>query len=231
MRPSSASPLFIGAPRFVERGTDNFGGTPRRFRRHAYVIWWIAHELIHRWSSHLSFRDPETGRIEPLFDDWCACHWSQWLHAPARHPVWRAFSDRPYREASVMGGRVWRDNSDGTFTRQNRSLPLATGLSDLDLYVMGVIPASQVRPTFLLRDVEETGTRGTVRARKVPVRIENIVAAMGPRAPSTTERQGRLPLGVYLLHEEKRPRPVHLRRARSVARAVETYFSEATGGR
>ena len=105
------------------------------------------------------------------------------------------------------------------------------GLSDLDLYVMGMIPPEEVRPTFLLRDVVETGTRGIVRATKVPVRIEDIVAAMGPRVPSAREQRKVFRLGVYLLHEDGRsPRAEWLARAQSFAESVSRYFHLATGG-
>ena len=131
-----------------------------------------------------------------------------------------------------MGGRVWQDNGDGTFTLQGKGWPLATGLSDLDLYVMGMIPPEEVKPTFLLRDVVETGTRGLVRATKVPVRIEDIVAVMGPRVPAASEQRKVFRLGVYLLHEDGRaPRAEWLARAQNVTRQVVKYFDLATGGR
>ncbi len=80
-----------------------------------------------------------------------------------------------------MGGAVWLDNGDGTFTQAEDGNPLPTGRSALDLYVMGMMPAAEVPDTFLLRDVQETNARRRVRATKVPVRIDDIVAAMGPR--------------------------------------------------
>lgn len=59
-----------------------------------------------------------------------------------------------------MGGNVWVDNGDGTFTRKEDGYPLPTGLSALDLYVMGMIPPTEVPDTFLLTDVQETHTWG-----------------------------------------------------------------------
>ena len=53
-----------------------------------------------------------------------------------------------------MGGAIWLDNGDGTFTRQRDNDPIAEGLSALDLYVMGMISPSEVPETFLLRDVQ-----------------------------------------------------------------------------
>lgn len=130
-----------------------------------------------------------------------------------------------------MGGGVWRDNGDGTFTKQDTGYPRAMGLSDLDLYIMGMIPPEDVRPTFLLRDVVETGTRGVVRATKVPIRIEDIVAALGPRVPSSSEQRKEFKLGVYLLHEDGRaPRADLLARAQNLTGDVVKYFRLATSG-
>ena len=222
----AAWPLYIGGPKSVESGVDG----DLEFHGHSIVVWWIAHELIHRWAAHLRFRNPVSGRIESLTNDGCACHWSEWLHAPVRHPVWRGYSDQAYPESSVMGGRLWEDNGDGTFTRQRRGL-LADGLSDLDLYVMGMIPPEEVRPTFLLRDVSETDRRRVVRATKVPVRIEDVVAAMGPRVPAASGQRKEFRLGVYLLHEDGRaPREDLLARTRSVMEETVKYFTLATGG-
>ena len=218
---------YIGGPRWVESG-DHYG---RDFHGHSYGVRHVAHELVHRWSSNLEFRNPRTRRTETLTDG-RSSHWSNWLHAPARHPVWSGYSTQQYSTASVMGGSIWQDNGDGTFTEQDKGYPRAMGLSDLDLYAMGMIPPEEVRPTFLLRDAVETGTRGVFRATKVPVRIEDIVAALGPRVPSASEQRKVFRLGVYLLHEDGRPpRAEWLARAQNVTRQVVKYFDLATGGR
>ena len=130
-----------------------------------------------------------------------------------------------------MGGNVWVDNDDGTFTARGNSYPLATGLSALDLYVMGLIPADRVPDTFVLRDVRKVDWN-RVRATKVPVRIEDVVSAMGPRLPGANASRKEFRLGVYLLHEDhRRPRPDLLHRAKGVSDAVADYFARATGGR
>ena len=182
---------------------------------------------MHRWSAHLSFRNPHTGQIEPLGPT----HWKEYVHAPAAHPVWPGFADTPYVGASVMGGNVWRDNGDGTFTEMNPYTGLPTGLSALDLYAMGMIPASEVPDTFILRDVEETPTHDTVRATKVPVRIEDIIAAMGPRAPNAVTERKDFRLGIYLLHENNRPPSASdVQHAASISAATIDYFDLATAG-
>ena len=131
-----------------------------------------------------------------------------------------------------MGGKVWMDNADGTFTWVNLEAGLPRGLSALDLYVMGMIPAAQVPDTFLLRDVEETETRGRFKATKVPVRIDDIVAAMGPRVPAADASRKEFRLGVFLLHEDGRPpRADLLQRAQTITTSISDYFAVATGGR
>ena len=47
-----------------------------------------------------------------VFGNYCRCHWRRDLHLPAAFP-WHADEAGP---RSLMGGRYWRDNGDGTFT-------------------------------------------------------------------------------------------------------------------
>ena len=223
-------PNFIGAPRFVETGVFR----DREFRDFALGIRWIAHEAVHRWAAHLQFRNPQTGHVEHLTDEGCRCHWSKRLHVPAVHAVGLGYASAPYPERSTMGGSFWLDNGDGTFTQAEDAYAfnLPTGLSALDLYVLGMIPATQVPDTFLLRDVEATETRGRFKATKVPVRIDDIVAAMGPRVPAVNASRKEFRLGVFLLHEDGRPpRADLLQRAQAITTAIPRYFATATGGR
>ena len=97
---------------------------------------------------------------------------------------------------------------------------------------MGMISADEVPDTFLLTDVQETGDHRPVRATKVPVRIEDIIAAHGPRLPSAEESRKEFRLGIYLLHPDDRPpRADLLARAHAVHAAVVDYFDLATDGR
>ena len=222
---------FIGAPAF---GYAN-ASQGYALRNYAPGIGWIAHEAVHRWAAHLRFRNPRSRRVENLFGDGCECHWNDYLHQPVVYPVWPGYSSGRYPEGSLMGNKLWTDNGDGTFTVEAPDVWPA-GLTALDLYVMGLIPADEVPDTFLLTDVEGTRTRlstgDTVRATKVPVRIEDIVAAMGPRVPAADTAQKEFTLGIYLLHEDGRPpRPELLERARAISMEVPEYFARATGGR
>ena len=223
----TANPIFVGAPLWAETGVAH----GRAFRNFSRGIAWVTHELTHRWVAHMQFRNPRSGRIEDLAGDGCRCHWSVWLHMPAVHPMWPRYANEPYDGQSINGGSVWQDNGDGTFTMVNNGLwMVTTGLSALDLYAMGMIPPEEVPDTFILRPAEGTWPGGTIRATKVPVRIEDVIAAMGPRVPAADESRKEFRLGVYLLHDGTTPRPDLLQRARDVSAAVAEYFFRATGG-
>ena len=88
---------------------------------------------------------------------------------------------------------------------------MARGLSALDLYAMGMIPAEDVPDTFILQVAEGTEPRETVRATKVPVRIEDVDRGRWGRAPPRAdESRKEFRLGVYLLHDGGAPRPALL---------------------
>lgn len=223
----SMAPQFIGGENLWRETGLGDNGHP--FRNFAEGIWWIAHETTHRWLAYMRFRNPLSGQIETLRSDFI--HWNYFLHSPAVYSVWPNFSGERYAEVSVNSGGVWTDNGDGTFTRQDDGTALARGLSALDLYAMGLIPPEEVPDTFILNIAEGTVPEGTVRATKVPVRIEDVIAAMGPRAPAADESRKEFRLGVYLMHDGMTPRPDLLQRARGVSAAVAEYFFRATGGR
>ena len=71
----------------------------------------------------------------------------QGLQAPVAFPY-----QRP-TEASPLGGGVWQDNFDGTFTQldDNYYVP-ATGWSYQDLYLMGLISEQEVPDSFILQN-------------------------------------------------------------------------------
>jgi len=80
----------------------------------------------------------------------------------------------------------WIENNDGTFT----SHPISRGefvFCDLDLYLMGLIPPSQVKPFFYIKN--PSGTGGTISGQKKQVTIDNIILANGQRVPDSSSSQ------------------------------------------
>ena len=192
----------------------------------------FVHEFSHTWTAFLSYE--KDGQREPLFGDDCHCHWRTDLHTAAAFP-WRATETM-----SVMGGRFWQDNGDGTFTPQTRDG--STGPSWLDLYAMGLAEATEVPDTFILRElevVEEVATTwpdgydgGLYRGRKEPVSIDQVVAAEGRREPGLGAAQTVFNAGfVYLLEPGQAPDAGLLGlHARYRDRVVE-HWRHVTGGR
>src|SRR5207247_8999994 len=79
-------------------------------------------------------------------------HWARGLQAPVAFPY-----QRPV-EASAMGGGVWQDNTDGTYTQLDDDYYVpATGWSYLDLYLMGLIAPAEMPDFFILRHLVPAG--------------------------------------------------------------------------
>ena len=155
----------------------------------------FAHELTHAWTAHLSYL--LNGERAPLFGQYCRCHWQRNLHVPAAFP-WHDGESGP---RSLMGGRYWQENTDGTFT------PIDGywngGHSWLDLYAMGLAEASEVPDMFIVRNAEPVTAGdwwGPHSGAKEVVTIDQIIAAEGPRVPSAAQSQKNFNAGfVYLL--------------------------------
>ena len=192
----------------------------------------FVHEFTHTWTAYLSFE--KDGRREPLFDESCNCHWRVDLHTAA------AFPRRATEAMSIMGGRFWQDNGDGTFTPHTRYN--SAGPSWLDLYAMGLARADEVPDTFILRDlevVEEVATTwpdghdgGLYRGRKEIISIEQIVAAEGPREPPAAAAQKAFNAAfVYLLEPGHAPNADLLRLHAAYRDTAIEHWSRVTGGR
>ncbi len=176
----------------------------------------LSHELLHRWAARVRFREPGGAPSAALLGR-DGSHWSYLLDS----------------DASVMYGSDWRDNGDGTFT----STATLKFWSPLDLYLAGFYGPDEVPPLTLLEapgvDVGQLPQVGaTVTATTRQVRIEDIVAAEGPRLPAAGEGQREFRLGFVFL-----TRPGSLVDSRAIAginrlrREIATRFAILTGGR
>ena len=192
----------------------------------------FAHEFTHVWTAYLSYN--RNGEREPLFGNYCRCHWRPDLHAPAAFP-WYEEETGP---RSLMDGRYWHDNGDGTFTPRDGRL--GGGHSWLDLYAMGLADASEVPDMFILRNLKaltqgngEDGYRGGVfTGDKEIVSIEQVIAAEGLRKPSAAESQKVFNAGfVYLLEPGKTPTGDLLDLHAEYRDKVVEHWSHITGGR
>jgi hypothetical protein len=190
-----------------------------------YGLAQIAHEMGHRWSAFVSARvGNETIPLGPT-------HWARGLHAPVAFPF-----QRP-TEASAMGGGVWQDNFDGTYTQLDDDYYVpATGWSYLELYLMGLITAAEVPDFFILRNLVAAGKdaqgRPIFKADRTKVTVQDVIAVEGPRVPDVTKAQKAFNTGIVIMVEKgMQPTQALIDRANGIRREWIEYFSITTGHR
>jgi hypothetical protein len=195
----------------------------------------VAHELGHRWSTRTrAIVDGDTIELRGEHVPWAmsgAAHWPSGLHTPVPHP----YHDGP--EASIMGGSNWQDNGDGTYTLLDRgSMVPADGFSYLELYLIGLLPASEVPPFFLLEGTERVGADDDGRpiftaANRIDITIDDIIAHNGPRVPAFEDSQrGFTTAVVAVVLPGQQPSPELLEQADAIRRGWVNYWSRVTGG-
>ncbi|HUI55592.1 MAG TPA: hypothetical protein VLY04_11505, partial [Bryobacteraceae bacterium] len=203
-----------------ERSTDG------RMLDYNYAMSQVGHEMGHRWSAFVSAKvGDETIRLSD------GAHWLPGLQAPVAFPY-----QRP-TEASAMGGGVWQDNFDGTFTQldDNYYVP-ATGWSYLDLYLMGLISAQEVPDFFILRNLVPAGRdpqgRPIYKANRTKITIQDVIAAEGPRLPDVYHSQRAFNTGMVVMVERgKKPGKELIERANGIRQQWMDYWWRTTGGR
>jgi len=189
-----------------------------------YAVGHLGHEFGHRWGAYVTAKvNGETMRLGP----WP--HWAPGLQAPVAFPY-----SLPV-EASTLGGAVWKDNGDGTYTqlRQGYFVP-AAGYSYLDLYLMGLIRAAQVPDFFILNNLVPTGSdssgRPVFKGDEVKVTIGDVIAAEGPRLPDADHSQRKFNTGIVVMVEHcRRPSAKLLKEAEGIRRQWIDYWDMVTG--
>jgi hypothetical protein len=191
-----------------------------------YAVGHLGHEFGHRWGAYVTAKvNGETIRLGP----WP--HWGPALQAPVAYPY-----SLPL-EASTLGGAVWRDNGNGTYTRLREGYFVpAAGYSYLDLYLMGLMSAAEVPDFFLLNKLVRSGTdvsgRPIYKADKVKLTVGDVVAAEGARLPDVDHSQRRFNTGIVVIVEHgRRPSQRLLREAAGISRQWITYWRTVTGHR
>ena len=136
-----------------------------------------------------------------------------------------------------MGGGAWQDNGDGTYTQLDDDFYVpATGYSHLDLYLMGLMPASDVPDFFLLRNLVAAGKdangKPIYRGDKVKITIQDVIAANGPRVPAYEQAQKQFNTGIVaIVLKGRTPSRELLERANGIREAWIAYWAKTTGGR
>jgi hypothetical protein len=190
-----------------------------------YAMSQLGHEMGHRWSAFVSAKvDGTTIPLGPV-------HWARGLQAAAAFPY-----QRP-TEASAMGGGVWQDNFDGTYTQLDDDYYVpATGYSHLDLYLMGLISAAEVPDFFILRNLAPAGKDANghpmFKAGRSKVTIQDVIAAEGARLPDVDHSQRKFNTGfVVVVEHGKKPSPELIERATGIREQWIDYWTTTTGHR
>lgn len=190
-----------------------------------YAMSQVGHEMGHRWSAFVSAKvNGETIPLGPT-------HWARGLQAPVPFPY-----QRP-TEASAMGGGVWQDNFDGTFTQLDDDYYVpATGWSYLDLYLMGLAVPAEVPDFFILRNLVPAGTdrngHPIFKADRVKVTINDVIAAEGPRLPDVERSQKQFNTGIVVIVEHgNKPSKELIERANGIRERWIDYWATTTGHR
>lgn len=190
-----------------------------------YAMSQIGHEMGHRWGAFVSAKvGGETIQLGPT-------HWARGLQAPVAFPY-----QRPV-EASAMGGGVWQDNLDGTFTQLDDDYYVpATGWSHLDLYLMGLIAPTEVPDFFILRNLVPQGRDANghpiFKADRTQVTIQDVIAVEGPRLPDVDHSQKEFNTGMVVVVEHgKTPSNELLERTEGIRLRWMDYWTTTTGHR
>ena len=200
-------------------------GSDGKIPPYAYAMSQIGHEMGHRWAAFVSAKvGGETIQLGPT-------HWARGLQAPVPFPYLRP------TEASAMGGGVWQDNFDGTYTQLDDDYYVpATGWSYLDLYLMGLASPSEVPDFFILRNLVPQGRDANghpiFKADRVKVTIQDVIAVEGPRVPDVEKSQKQFNTGIVVIVEHgQKPSRELIERANGIRERWIDYWSTTTGHR
>ncbi len=193
----------------------------QRFLGEDSTISLLGQESGHRWLAFLRFRDADGTRSDEL------------LGREQSH--WSFFFDS---DASFMEGNDIEDLGGGSF----RTVATVSRYSLLDQYAMGLVGPSQVPPFFYVeaptnivpdRDREDSPQTGvTFNGTKRELRIDDVIATMGRREPSSgssprTHRQA----FIYVVSSGRTLEQAQVDKLDRIRREWTTAFRAATSNR
>lgn len=158
-------------------------------------------------------------------------HWARGLQAPVAFPY-----QQPV-EASAMGGGVWQDNLDGTYTQLDDDYYVpATGYSYLDLYLMGLISPAEVPDFFILKNLVAAGRDAhghtIFKADRTKTTVQDVIAVEGSRVPDADHSQRNFNAGIVLVVEQGHtPSRDLVERADAIRERWIDYWQKTTGHR
>lgn len=130
----------------------------------SYTMNLLMHEMLHQWSGEIWFTSAANDISDKLLKEKDLEHWNFYVSF-----------------LSPLGGAGWKDNGDGTFTSETSLVQdsLKKQFSDLDLYLMGLIPKQLMKPVYYVIPEIPNAQGNTIRGKKVMVTIDQIISANG----------------------------------------------------
>jgi hypothetical protein len=182
----------------------------------------LGQESGHRFLAYLQFIDPATGQPSADLLGRDFQHWSFYFNS----------------DASVMEGNQIIDHGAGASPRFETQ-KINQHYSALDEYAMGLRAASDVPPSFLVRQPsidfppDHPPQPGILfNGSRQDITLDMIVAAMGRRAPDVTLSQKRFRFAFALLAPAgTTPSQADIAKADAIRTAWESYFSSITDNR
>ena len=183
------------------------------------LSWSFGAEFIHRWVSYVFFKTNTTEFVEE-YNMTIVNGSSKLLGSELAH--WSFYV--AMNNNTGICGASWIDNGDGTFT--STQSPYVKGTftlySDLDLYLMGMIPPEYVEPFFIIDNPHDCRVNGipipcpnrfyappcvpinliyTVKGGRINITIHDIIDYEGIRIPNHTDSQKVFNMSFILIKE------------------------------
>lgn len=207
---------FLGnIHQYPEDPAQTFAGTGTS------VLQILAHEVGHRWLAYIS-TPRQLQRASLIGRD--RVHWSFFFDT----------------DGSFLEGNEILQQSRNNFLT---SRPFQR-YSDLDLYLMGLIGANEVRPSFVVEGPSrfspsfefsaESAPEHNVsfKGNALPVRIDDVIAANGLRKPDVSNSQKDFQhLFVLIVKSDQRASSQEVQFLELVQTGFQQFFSKATGGK
>jgi hypothetical protein len=183
----------------------------------------LGHEVAHRWLAHFRFKDASGSSSGALLGRGNV-HWSFFLDT----------------DASVMEGNDIADLGGGRF----ETVDFTRGYSPLDQYAMGLRGPEEVPPFFYVEGADDFRPNRAYKVSTAPeagvsftgvrraVRMEDVLAVMGPRVPDAAHAPRSSRLAFLLVSDASAPAtPVRVGGVARIRTRLEDHFRAATGGR
>jgi hypothetical protein len=196
----------------------------------------LGQEQGHRWLSFIGY----TGSDPSILRGRQQAHWSFFYNTESTS----ASSSPEMPRSSSVEGNVWRENGNGTFSTPANEL--VDGFSALDQYIMGLRAPQEVPDSFVIRNPtlglqscygdapegRDCGPRRNVTTggTRMPVSIDQVIAANGPRVPGVETSQ-KVFRTAFILLTTRPPAQSTLDKLNLYRTAWVEYFFRATDGR